>query len=87
MTQTSTHQQGRHPIGAIDRTSSFDDIADAFRRHGGAELAVEEDGGSWVATVTVMGHETLITTAGSRDEAARTAWAEYISRNEGIGAS
>ncbi len=86
MPPTSAHQPS-HPIGAIDRTSSFDDIDDAFRRHGGAELAVEQDGGSWVATVTLMQHETLTATAGSRDEAARTAWTEYISRNEGIGAS
>jgi hypothetical protein len=76
-----------HPIGAVDRTSSFADVADAFARHGAKLLAEPASGSSWVATVTVGRGPSLRAHGASRDEAARAAWVEYVERNGGTGVS
>jgi hypothetical protein len=74
------------PTSGIDDSSTIGEIDDAFGRKG-VELAFRPVTEGWEAVISAQGAETLHCRAGSRLEAAREAWREYLDRNSGTGES
>ena len=70
----------------IDGASTIAEIDDAFSRQG-LELGFKPVSSGWEAVISVHGSDTILARGGTRLEAARGAWGEYVERNAGTGGS